>query len=213
MSQTKLSAYRWVIELLMFFAFVSQTIIWLAPAPILTPIIKSLHISLGSAGLIISVIALCISIFSLLGAVISERLGALRAFLIGIWLLAIGQLLSSYCTAFGGLLACRVIEGVGFGVMIAPPGTLTMQWFGEGEWPWINMVNALCAYIGLTPYIRLPRPSSCYSDHRGNECCSRTAWRSRRSRCCGRCSGASVTRSAPSSRLRTHPRKARICSM
>jgi len=158
MSQTKLSAYRWVIELLMFFAFVSQTIIWLAPAPILTPIIKSLQISLGSAGLIISVIALCISIFSLLGAVISERLGALRAFLIGIWLLAIGQLLSSYCTAFGGLLACRVIEGVGFGVMIAPPGTLTMQWFGEGEWPWINMVNALCAYIGLTAVYSLTAP-------------------------------------------------------
>src|SRR5208283_2049725 len=150
MSQTKLSAYRWVIELLMFFAFVSQTIIWLAPAPILTPIIKSLQISLGSAGLIISVIALCISIFSLLGA--------LRAFLIGIWLLAIGQLLSSYCTAFGGLLACRVIEGVGFGVMIAPPGTLTMQWFGEGEWPWINMVNALCAYIGLTAVYSLTAP-------------------------------------------------------
>jgi predicted MFS family arabinose efflux permease len=158
MDQSKLSPYRWVIEILMFLAFVSQTITWLAPAPILTPIIKTLHLSLGSAGLIISIIALCISIFSLVGAVISERLGALRAFLAGIWLLAIGQILSSYCTAFGALLICRVIEGVGFGVMIAPPGTLTMQWFGEGEWPWINMVNALCAYIGLTAVYSLTAP-------------------------------------------------------
>ncbi len=158
MEQSKLSPYRWVIEVLMFLAFVGQTITWLAPAPILTPIIKSLHLSLGSAGLIISIIALCISIFSLLGAVISARLGALRAFLVGIWMLALGQILSSYCTAFGALLGFRVIEGIGFGVMIAPPGTLTMQWFGEGEWPWINMVNALCAYIGLTAVYSLTAP-------------------------------------------------------
>ena len=112
MEQSKLSPYRWVIEVLMFLAFVSQTVTWLAPAPILTPIIKSLHISLGSAGLIISVIAICISIFSLLGAMVSERLGALRAFLVGMWLLAIGQILSSYCTTFGTLLMCRVIQGI-----------------------------------------------------------------------------------------------------
>ncbi|MEA2649429.1 MAG: transporter, family, D-galactonate transporter [Candidatus Binataceae bacterium] len=158
MEQSKLSPYRWVIEVLMFLAFVAQTMTWLAPAPILNPIIKSLHISLGSAGLIISVIALCISIFSLLGALVSERLGALRAFLLGLWLLAIGQILSSYCTTFGALLLCRVIQGVGFGIMIAPPGTLTMQWFGEGEWPWINMINALCAYIGLTAVYSLTAP-------------------------------------------------------
>ena len=24
-----------------------------------------------------------------------------------------------------------------------------MQWFGEHEWPYINMINALCGYIGL----------------------------------------------------------------
>src|SRR6266404_840341 len=149
MEQSKLSPYRWVIEVLMFLAFVGQTMTWLAPAPILNPIIKSLHISLGSAGLIISVIALCISIFSLLGALVSERLGAL---------LAIGQILSSYCTTFGALLLCRVVQGVGFGIMIAPPGTLTMQWFGEGEWPWINMINALCAYIGLTAVYSLTAP-------------------------------------------------------
>jgi MFS transporter, CP family, cyanate transporter len=158
MEQNKLSPYRWVIEALMFLAFVSQTMTWLAPAPILGPIRESLHMSLGSAGLIISVIAICISIFSLLGALVSERLGALRAFLVGLWLLAIGQILSSYCTSFGALLICRVIQGVGFGVMIAPPGTLTMQWFGEGEWPWINMINALCAYIGLTAVYSLTAP-------------------------------------------------------
>jgi predicted MFS family arabinose efflux permease len=151
MENTKtLSPYRWVIEVLLFLLLFSQTLTWLAPAPILAPIIKSLGILLGKAGLLISVIALCISIFSLLGAMIAGKLGALRSLIIGVWLMALAQVASGFTTTFGALLLCRIVEGIGFGVLIAPPGTLTMQWFGENEWPYINMVNALCSYVGLT---------------------------------------------------------------
>ena len=81
-------AYRWVIEILLILTLIVQTAIWLAPAPILAPIMADLHISLGSAGLIISVIALCISIFSFLGGMVAQRIGALRALLVGMWCLA-----------------------------------------------------------------------------------------------------------------------------
>ncbi|HEY6419194.1 MAG TPA: MFS transporter [Candidatus Binataceae bacterium] len=153
-----LSPYRWVIEVLLFLTLIAQGVTWLAPAPILGPIIHSLHLTLGAAGLIISIIALCISVFSLLGAIVAERLGALRALLVGIWLMALGAILSGYTDTLATLLACRVLEGVGFGVLIAPPGTLVMQWFGEREWPYINMVNALCAYIGLTVVFSITAP-------------------------------------------------------
>jgi MFS family permease len=142
----------------LFLALFSQALTWLAPAPLIPPISKSLGIELGQAGLIISIIALCIAIFSLLGATIAARLGALRALIIGAWLLAAGGVLSGFTNSFIALLGCRVIEGIGFGVMIAPPGTLIMQWFGEGEWPWINMVNALCSYIGLTAVFSMTVP-------------------------------------------------------
>jgi MFS family permease len=153
-----LSPYRWIIEVLLVLTLVAQAVTWLAPAPILGPIIQSLHITLGPAGLIISIIALCISVFSLLGAIVAERLGALRALLVGIWLMSLGGILSGYCDTLPTLLACRVLEGVGFGVLIAPPGTLVMQWFGEREWPYINMVNALCSYIGLTLVFSITAP-------------------------------------------------------
>jgi MFS family permease len=151
-------AYRWVIEFLLIFALLAQALTWLAPAPILAPIMKELAISQGSAGLIISIIALCISIFSFLGAIVAERIGALRALLTGIWLLAGGAILSGYAPGFGFLLGCRVIEGIGFGLMISPPGTLVMQWFADAEWPYINMVNALCSYIGLFTVFSLTSP-------------------------------------------------------
>jgi CP family cyanate transporter-like MFS transporter len=155
MSQhSKLSTYRWVIEVLLLLLLTAQSFAWLAPAPILEEIKNGLGISLSSAGLIISIIALCIGIFSLLGAVVAERIGALRALMIGIWLMAIGQVASGYAPDFAALLACRVLEGVGYGLVIAPPGTLVMQWFGEGEWPYINMVNFSFGYVGLTLVFR-----------------------------------------------------------
>ncbi len=150
----KLSPYRWVIEVLLLLLLIAQSLTWLAPAPILEEIKNGLGISLSSAGLIISIIALCIGIFSLLGAVVSERLGAARALIIGMWLMAGGQILSGYVPNFAALLACRVLEGIGYGIVIAPPGTLTMQWFGEGEWPYINMINFAFGYVGLTAVFR-----------------------------------------------------------
>jgi len=155
MSQSnKLSPYRWVIETLLLLLLTAQSFAWLAPAPILQEIRRGLGIELSSAGLIISIIALCIGVFSLLGALVAERIGPLRALIIGIWLMAIGQVASGYAPDFAALLACRVLEGVGYGLVIAPPGTLTMQWFGEGEWPYINMVNFSFGYVGLTLVFR-----------------------------------------------------------
>lgn len=157
-SSEETSSYRWVIEVLLVLALASQTLIWLAPAPILGPIIKDLHIDLSAAGLIISVIALCIAIFALAGAIVAQRIGALRSFIIGVWLLAIGGTLSAYAPGFGGLLACRVIEGIGFGMMIAPPATLVMQWFDESQWAFMNTLNAVAPFAGLTAAFAVTGP-------------------------------------------------------
>lgn len=152
------SWYRWVIEVLLVLALASQALIWLAPAPLLLPIIKDLHIDLGRAGLIISVIALCITIFALTGAMIAQRIGALLSFILGVWMLAIGSVLSGYAYGFGVLIACRVLEGIGFGVMIAPPATLVMQWFDKSHWAYMNMLNAVAPLLGLTAAFALTGP-------------------------------------------------------
>jgi cyanate permease len=152
------SPYRWVIEALLLLALISQTLTWLAPAPLLHPIINDLGIDLGNAGLIISIIALCIAIFSLAGAVVAERLGALRSLIIGLWMLAIGGVLSGYAPNFILLLGCRVLEGIGFGLLIAPPATLVMQWFSESEWPYMNTLNAVAPFLGLTAAFAVTGP-------------------------------------------------------
>ena len=148
--ESKPPRYRWVIEGLILAMLIVQVMTWLAPAPILGPMIKGVGITMGQAGLIISVIALCIAIFSFAGTFVATRLGTLRALLIGIWLMGIAEVVSGYTTSFSALLLCRVVEGVGYGIIIGPPAALVMQWFAANEWPWMNMVNAVCAYIGIT---------------------------------------------------------------
>jgi MFS family permease len=51
-----------------------------------------------------------------------------------------------------------VLEGIGFGVMIAPPATLVMQWFNESEWPYMNMLNAVAPFLGLTAAFAVTGP-------------------------------------------------------
>ena len=154
----RLSPYRWMIEVLILLTLLVQSLTWLAPAPLLGPISKSLNISLASSGLIISIIALCIAIFSMAGAVVMEKLGIMRALLVGIWLMSIAEILSGYSGSFAQLLLWRVLEGVGYGIVIAPPGALTMQWFGEHEWPYINMIGALFGYVGLFAVFQMTAP-------------------------------------------------------
>lgn len=157
-ADSKAPTYRWVIEALIILMLIAQVLTWLAPAPILRPMIKSLGISLGQAGLLISVIALCIGIFSFLGAFVAERLGTLRALLLGLWLMAIAEVASGFTASFGLLLLCRVLEGIGYGIIIGPPAALVMQWFGEREWPWMNMVNSVCAYVGIFAVYAMTTP-------------------------------------------------------
>src|SRR5215469_5488574 len=148
-SEKHAPAYRWIIEALVIVMLIAQVMAWLAPAPILQPIVTSLHISMAQFGLIISIISLCIGIFSFLGGILTERFGTLRTLLVGIWLLAIGEVGSGFANSYGVMLLCRVVEGVGYGLMIGPPAALVMEWFSERERPYINTLNSMIAYVGL----------------------------------------------------------------
>jgi len=147
-----------MIEILLLMLLMAQSLAWFAPAPMLQEITRGLNISLGDGGLVISIIALFIGIFSILGAIVLEWLGPLRCLVLGVWLMGLGEIASGYAGTFRMLLGCRVVEGIGYGLVVAPPGSLTMQWFGESEWPYINMVNFAFGYVGLTAVFRMTPP-------------------------------------------------------
>jgi MFS family permease len=148
--ESRASPYRWVIEGLLIASLLVQEAIWLAPAPILEPIIKAFNIGLGRAGILISVFALFLGVFAITSGLAGQRLGILRSLVMGAWMMGIGGVLSGYATSYWMLFACRALEGIGFGIVMGPGQALPMQWFPPREWPYINGVNLLCANISLT---------------------------------------------------------------
>jgi MFS family permease len=147
---TEASPYRWLVEALLVLLLIAQAVAWMSPAPILGPIINHLGIGLGAGGLLISIVPACIVIFSLVGGVVSERLGAVRTGIVGAWALAIGLVLSGYTDSYGPLLLCRILEGLGYGVLLAPIATLVMGWFPPREWAYVNIANSVAPFAGLT---------------------------------------------------------------
>jgi MFS family permease len=148
--ESRASSYRWVIEGLLIASLLVQEAIWLAPAPILEPIIKTFNIGLGQAGMLISIIALFMGVFAITSGLAGQRLGIVRSLVLGAWMMGIGGVLSGYATSYWMLFACRALEGIGFGIVMGPGQALPMQWFPPREWPYINGVNLLCGNISLT---------------------------------------------------------------
>lgn len=144
------SRYRWMIEALLVLLLIAQAIAWLSPAPILDPIINHLRIGLGEGGLLVSIVPACIVIFSLVGGVVSERLGAVRTAIAGAWAMCIGMVLSGYTHSYYPLLACRILQGLGYGVLLAPIATLAMSWFPPREWAYVNIGNSVAPFAGAT---------------------------------------------------------------
>jgi MFS family permease len=147
--ETRPSPYRWVIEALLIASLLVQEAIWLAPAPILEPIIQTFNIGLGRAGILVSVFALFLGVFAITSGLVGQHLGILRSLVAGAWMMGPG-VLSGYATSYWMLFACRALEGIGFGIVMGPGQALPMQWFPPREWPYINGVNLLCANISLT---------------------------------------------------------------
>ena len=156
--ESQASPYRWVIEALLIASLLVQEAIWLAPAPILEPIIKTFDIGLGQAGMLISIFALFIGVFAIISGLAGTRLGIMRSLVTGAWMMGIGGVLSGYATSYWALFACRALEGIGFGIVMGPAQALPMQWFPQREWPYINGVNLLCANISLTVTLAVTAP-------------------------------------------------------
>ncbi|HTW88104.1 MAG TPA: MFS transporter [Candidatus Binataceae bacterium] len=146
---TKAPSYRWLVETLLFLLLIAQAVAWMSPAPLLGPIINHLGIGLGAGGLLISIVPACIVIFSLVGGVVSERLGAVATGIVAAWAMATGLVLSGYTDSYGSLLLCRILEGLGYGLLLAPIATLVMGWFPPREWAYVNIANSVAPFAGL----------------------------------------------------------------
>lgn len=94
--------------------------------PVAIPVLQaSLGLSLLQAGFLLSLVQLAGMTLGLLVGLMADHLGPRRVMLTGLGLLALGSALGGLSTGVRGLLATRVLEGLGFLLAVLPaPGLL-----------------------------------------------------------------------------------------
>jgi len=138
--------YRWVMFVLGVLAALSQTIVWLSPAPLLTTIVQDLKINFGQAGMLLTVIPLLSGIFMFAGSFVIDKLGVKRAMIVAMFVMGIGGILSFFAKSYAIILIARIIVGVGCGLVPPVIGALIMSWFPPKEQPYINTINSALGF-------------------------------------------------------------------
>ena len=152
------SNYRWVVEFFIVMGTLGFAALWLAPAPLLPTIMGDLSINMAQAGLIISVLALCVALFSSLGSISVDKVGAKKSFLIALILVGAGGLMVLIANNYPVLILTRLVLGIGYAMILSIPGVLIMTWFPDNEKPYINTINSSLTYVGMTIAFSLTLP-------------------------------------------------------
>jgi len=121
--------YAWVILFVAFLASVAAPLNQFKVPPLMPVLMEAFQLSLGQAGMLMSVFAFTGLILALPAGIIIQKLGPKVAGLIAIGSLAAGSLLGAVSGSVGLLLFSRVIEGIGMGLIaVVAPASIAM-WF------------------------------------------------------------------------------------
>lgn len=122
-------SYAWVILAVVYFASIVSPFNQFKIPPLMPLLMQTFQIDLTQAGLLMSVIAMIGLVLALPTGIILQRLGPKAALLIALGIMAIGAGIGALSNGFAGLLASRVVEGLGMGLMgVTAPATIAM-WF------------------------------------------------------------------------------------
>ena len=151
------SRYRFVIGGFTIWAHFAAGVNFQAVSPILPLITKDYDISNTTAGLLVGVVMVIIGLLGIPGAFIAGRLG-LRATYTASWFMMGLLTLSALSPGFEGLLALRIVYGLGMAVIL--PGTvlLVMRWFRPKEIPIITSLNMAGVTMGIMVSVATAAP-------------------------------------------------------
>jgi MFS family permease len=125
----KPSAYAWVILAVPYIASVASALNQFKVPPVLPVLIRAFHLSLGNAGMLMSIFSFTGFLLALPAGFIMQRLGLKTTGLIAVGAVFFGSGLGMFCSTANSMLATRFIEGAGIGLLtIVAPAAISI-WF------------------------------------------------------------------------------------
>lgn len=139
-------SWRWLTGTLLLLGIFATHILTNVPSPILPLINDDLRITLAQSGFFMSVICIIFSFSNFFLSGIGDRFNSKIIFLLGLLLMAGGQLLFIVTNGYLDLLVYRCITGVGMGICNPVYAMLVMENFPDNERPLINTIYAALPY-------------------------------------------------------------------
>ena len=142
------NSYRFVIAGLTLWAHLAAGISFQAVSPVLPLISEDYNINHTTAGLLVAVVTAMVGAFGIAGGVVVGRLGLRLVYAASFFMM--GSLtLTALSPSFEGLVALRVVYGLGVAVMIPATGPLIMGWFRPRELPVVTSLNLAAMSAGI----------------------------------------------------------------
>lgn len=148
MTVTKKSPYRFYVWFTIILTMTTLDAINLGPSPVLSIIMEDLNIGMAQAGMIMSLIPLCVVIFSPFCSFVIEKAGPKMALFYSMLILSCGAILTFFAGSYLVVMIARVLCGIGYAWCCSVPYVLVSLWFPENEIPFVNGVNSSLAYFG-----------------------------------------------------------------
>ena len=145
---SQLSRYRYFIAVMVLSAHFALGLNLFSIAPIISEVIDDYGINSSAASLLMSLPLLVAAVFGLPGGVIIGRLGHVRSFGIGWFLIALVTA-SAIAPNFLSLLALRLFYGLSFSFVITVTGPILIHWFSSREVLVMNGLNTAILSMGI----------------------------------------------------------------
>ena len=125
----KAPTYAWVILAVVYLASVAAPLNQFKVPPVMPLLIQAFNLSLGSAGILMSIFSITGFLLALPAGFILQRFGPKITGLIAVGAVVVGSVLGALSNTSALMLASRFIEGAGMGlIMVVAPAAIAM-WF------------------------------------------------------------------------------------
>ena len=148
LNSDRVGRYRFVIGGFTIWAHFAAGLNFQAISPILPLITKDYDISNTTAGLLVGVVMVIIGLLGIPAGFIAGRLGIRVTYSVS-WFMMGLLTLSALSPGFEGMLALRIMFGLGMAVILPATVLLTMQWFRPKEVPIITSLNMASLSSGI----------------------------------------------------------------
>lgn len=123
--------FRWFVFVTMIFATIAQGSNLISFAPMIGVISKETGLSLGeTTGILMGAFTLCVSVSTVIGGIVIDRIGIAKTYIIGTSLMLVGMVLTLFTGANFLLTAIlRIVQGIGGGPIMASVSAVALNWF------------------------------------------------------------------------------------